>query len=149
MKPQTALNRIWKHFIVDEKPWGLNADAGKCQYRTAEGNSCAVGCLMTDEQYARITENQEPHEISTILGWLEPETDRMLLSVLELAQFAHDHCAINERALRRIADRVDSMDPVEVSMSRIQEIIRDQREVFAYRLTKIATDLDLKVPYGR
>ena len=45
---QRIFNLAWQAFIVERRPPGRGPEG--CQYRTANGNRCAVGLALNDEQ---------------------------------------------------------------------------------------------------
>jgi len=49
MTNQTAFNKVWRWFIVKEKPRSFNE--GGCMYRDVKGNKCAIGVLIPDNLY--------------------------------------------------------------------------------------------------
>jgi len=83
MTDQETFNRVYNHLKKQGKPaldlWG------RCSYRTEEGLMCAVGCLISDEDY-RV--EFEGFCLSGIigLGW-DPKGNVSLLIAL---QSAHD-----------------------------------------------------------
>ena len=40
--------------MLDHKAWA----GGVCKYRTPDGNKCAVGCFLSDEQYDSLNPNE-------------------------------------------------------------------------------------------
>ncbi len=48
MTPQEIFDYVKNHF---EKQQTASMDGGACRYRTKDGKSCAVGCLIPVSQY--------------------------------------------------------------------------------------------------
>lgn len=68
---QEIFNKVWHHFIVEEKPLSfvVDPDSGKvsCRYRDHEGNSCAFGIFVTDEFYERRGRSYEGSDLIRFL----------------------------------------------------------------------------------
>lgn len=60
-----------------------------CAYRSADGNSCAVGCLITDEEYTRDIEGSRVYAASCLLPDFQNEY-RDHLDMLMFLQRIHD-----------------------------------------------------------
>lgn len=83
--PQEVFDYVAKHLIKQ----GKQAVAGSnCAYRSPEGLSCAVGCLITDEEYNVNMEGESSTLLSTRLGSPFWKTHEGLLIDLQL--FVHD-----------------------------------------------------------
>ena len=54
LTPQEAFNAVWQAFVVEKRPFGR--DSIKCVYRGPNGERCAVGVLLRDEEYSRSME---------------------------------------------------------------------------------------------
>jgi len=93
---------------------------GQCEYRTYDGNKCAVGCLFTDKEYNSFVSDYEGSSVSglfdddnafpksiaeKLLGKTEEETNRKY-SFLEQAQITHDSYA------RDAEDFVERLDKI-------------------------------------
>ncbi len=46
---QEMLDRVWRHFLVEEKPAGMSSRGG-CTYR-GDGRCCAIGLFLPDEVF--------------------------------------------------------------------------------------------------
>lgn len=122
---QTILNTVAAHLRKQGQP-ARNPDTGTCQYRakTASGVtlSCAVGCLITDEEY--VPEMDAGFRGSTVRALIERkllpahlvEFERLLMGL----QRVHDTLAywgaggfnaLGERALRQVASDFDLTYP--------------------------------------
>jgi hypothetical protein len=55
MTDQEIFDRVSAHLLQQNKP---AMEGGKCCYRTSEGLSCAVGCLIAPEVYSEGLEGQ-------------------------------------------------------------------------------------------
>ena len=60
MTHQEIFNKVATHLLTQRKQ-AIN-DAGICFYRTPEGLSCAVGCLIPDDLYTPLIETGIPGE---------------------------------------------------------------------------------------
>lgn len=47
---QEIFNRVWQHFIVEDKPYAYDTDIQLCSYLTKEGHQCAIGLFLTPNQ---------------------------------------------------------------------------------------------------
>ena len=55
MTDQEIFNKVAAHLLRQGK---RAVERGKCVYRTSEGLSCAVGCLIAPEAYSALLEEQ-------------------------------------------------------------------------------------------
>lgn len=88
MTPQEVFDKVAKHLLTQKK--AALASNGSCQYRTASGLSCAVGCLIPDDVYVISMENKAARSFLDEHGDDVPELvphRRLLLSL----QLVHDH----------------------------------------------------------
>lgn len=95
---QTIYNMVVKHFFTQVEPAGYRDDDGVilCYYRT-DGNMCAVGCLIEDEEYDPKMEQKSVYalgEAGLLPRRLLPH--RILLKDL---QTLHDNCVLHDRLL--------------------------------------------------
>jgi hypothetical protein len=91
------------------KPKPLDPEQFRCVYRTPEGNKCAVGCLISDEEYA----NDGPmleylggirSVVSEAYRDLDDEDLPNLVLLSELQSVHDDHPSVDwETELRRVA----------------------------------------------
>lgn len=54
MNTQEAFNKIYAYYVFDKNPPGW--DGNRCTYRGPSGEKCAVGVLMSDEDYEALEE---------------------------------------------------------------------------------------------
>jgi hypothetical protein len=94
MTRQEVFNKVATHLLTQNRKSmiGHTVGRGKCRYRTPNGLSCAVGCLIPDELYTGNIEGCDVNRIflsfpalSEYLG----EDNRRLLKAL---QTVHDCC---------------------------------------------------------
>lgn len=78
--PQTAFNKIWRHFVRDKNPRGYSKGDG-CQYRS-NGNKCAVGIFIPNSEYSIGLERKMISE----LGLFDDATEMFMYQ----AQDTHD-----------------------------------------------------------
>lgn len=113
MTNQEAFNKIVAR-LMDGTGRSVN-DEGRCMYRAPNGLSCAVGCLIPDDEYDEGIEGIPADELPHLdcLNGLD-------FNMLENIQFVHDKplnwtgTKLNGegiRYLRRIADRYDLTMP--------------------------------------
>lgn len=59
MKAQEIINKVYNHFVIEGNPRSFISENGKvsCQYRSPDGNKCAVGVLISDKYYRKTMEN--------------------------------------------------------------------------------------------
>lgn len=62
MTKQEIFNKVWDHYIVKKSPPGVDPTDGKCRYRTPEGNVCAVGLFLTEEEATKVPVSAVPAE---------------------------------------------------------------------------------------
>lgn len=54
MNKQQIFNKVWNHFIVEDNgPSILSNEDGRarCSYRSPDGNKCAAGVIISDDDY--------------------------------------------------------------------------------------------------
>ena len=83
---QDVFNEVWTKITAQGR---LGYEDGACKYRTSDGASCAIGCLIDDAMAARLP-NRTIHEIE--LGFL-PDWMRPMVDFLTKLQDAHDNAA--------------------------------------------------------
>lgn len=92
MTPEQIINKSYQH-LIKQGHRAVN-DNGNCLYRTAEGEACGVGCLLSDEvaQSWDAHFESEDSSISTIIAtqevpdWIKDNKD-LLVSI----QTIHDN----------------------------------------------------------
>lgn len=92
-KYQEIFDTVATHLIKQGGP-AMNVRGTDCAYRAQDGKMCAVGCLMTDEEY---TSDFEGNGVVELIdkGWRPQGVDRMtpkMRSFLQELQTAHDNC---------------------------------------------------------
>lgn len=95
MTEQEIFDKVVRHLYAQGKP--AVEGEGNCRYRTHDGMSCAVGCLIPDDCYNPLMENLSSsmpqveaalRKAGTLPGGIADNGIRKLLSNL---QYAHDH----------------------------------------------------------
>lgn len=90
---QEVFDHVVNHFRRQGRPaihplWAPDSDAyARCVYRTADGNKCAVGCLIPDEKYDPSFEGQSVYEPKVLAA---TGLAREFLPLLSSLQTAHD-----------------------------------------------------------
>ena len=52
---QEIFNKVWQHFIVEDKPYAYDPDTQLCSYLTKEGHQCAIGLFLSEKQAKDLT----------------------------------------------------------------------------------------------
>jgi hypothetical protein len=66
---QSAFDKMCKHlWSMKKRAYCLDTD--NCVYRTKDGNRCAVGCLIEDEDYSESLENQTASDVARVIPYL-------------------------------------------------------------------------------
>jgi hypothetical protein len=61
---QDVFNQVARHLLTQmEKAIVIVEDEPHCQYRTYSGLTCAVGCMITDEEYTPMFEGMTASEV--------------------------------------------------------------------------------------
>ena len=68
MTAQEIFDTVAHHLIAQGKP-ALSGEGG-CSYRAPDGSKCAIGCLITDEEYSEEFEDKDIKEVLCIAGGL-------------------------------------------------------------------------------
>lgn len=105
---QELFTQVAKHLLAQN---GRSVVAGKCKYRGDNGLKCAVGCLITDENYLPTAEGRPAWDAVVRKGvqdsgWTyDEETEPLLLQL----QAVHDHNAVHlwQEDLAGIATKFD------------------------------------------
>lgn len=115
MTPQDIINKVYNHFITEGNPRSfIPGEDGQvsCQYRSPEGNKCAVGVLISDKYYRKTMENNPIDVIIeryTLPEFIKDNSD--LLDDLRewhdmgTARMTHLTSRQNVREFKRIAKR--------------------------------------------
>jgi len=123
MTPQDIINKVYNHFVTEGNPRSFIEDGNNglsCQYRSPDGNKCAVGILISDKRYRKDMEGR------TLVGLLGSHRDRLpqymqdnSLLLQRLQSWHDDHSKRtlylnsreNVRAIKRIAKAYDCTVP--------------------------------------
>ena len=121
MTPQDIINKVYNHFITEGNPRSFikRGDGNiTCQYRSPEGNKCAVGILMSDKVYKK---DMEGKTLSGLHAFEIPkymkEDNYYLLSALQAwhdgpsLRTTHLTSRKHVREFKRIAKRYDCTVP--------------------------------------
>lgn len=88
---QDAYNKIRTYFSRPDAVIAVSetTDYGsRCLYKTEEGNKCAIGCLLSDDEYDERFEGLNASEVVGMLGW---EFMSSFGHSLDVIQHIHDH----------------------------------------------------------
>jgi len=93
MSVREIFNKVEKH-LLKQNAKSMN-DSQSCRYRTYDGLSCAVGCLMTDDMYDSSFEGEsvqadEVEEALTPIVGVNEEKREIKLGLLYQLQLVHD-----------------------------------------------------------
>jgi hypothetical protein len=69
MTPQEIFDTVARHLIAQGRQ--AKDEGGNCVYRAEDGSKCAVGCLITDEEYV-------PSMETVVFGQREAGTERQI-----------------------------------------------------------------------
>jgi len=117
MDLQTAFNKIWQAFIVEEAPQSLNNSDGACSYRTfnPEGNvisRCAIGVCIPDDKYYPAIEGMSIFDLQTqwesFYDIFDTDIDVDALAHLQRAHDFHfnvNYDDLRQHVLREVADK--------------------------------------------
>lgn len=92
MTDQEIFDKVYAHFRANgfKVSWD---GASKCMYRAPDGNRCAVGVLITDENYYLDLEGSGAMEKCVVEALLGSGIERRQLSFVRRLQLAHDNLA--------------------------------------------------------
>lgn len=107
MNTQEAYEQMRSYFSKPGVQYGIEEDAGQCMYRTPDGNKCAVGCLIEDENYDTMFDIDvtTPDDLQSIYGMLT-DVDAQFMTD---AQKLHDQCAFSEQPMWVFIERLDGL----------------------------------------
>jgi hypothetical protein len=88
-RQQGLFNRVWQHFVVEKKPFGLNPQG--CVFRNKEGYPCAVGLFIPNARYTPGLEGASPLGLIHLGVLVGPTAEDIVL--LNALQDAHDNAA--------------------------------------------------------
>ena len=81
MTNQEAFEKVAHHLLSLKEP---SVDKGQCKYRARNGNKCAIGILIPDEQYDPAFEDKSVH------GLRVPCLENLSRSLLSSLQRTHE-----------------------------------------------------------
>lgn len=99
MSKQEIFDRVAKHLIEQDEPSAYGEDVPVCRYRLTSPDgkqlSCAIGCLIPDDEYDERLEGYGLAAINT--DWNVPSVNRLIdevgIEYMDLLQSAHDRAA--------------------------------------------------------
>lgn len=95
LKGQKLFDKVVNHLVAQGKQSIGHFPSGDegCLYRSKDGLSCAVGCLIEDKHYTRDMENREPGYPVVTEGLRKSgvSTDASTLQLLRELQRIHDN----------------------------------------------------------
>jgi hypothetical protein len=124
MSLQDAYEKIRQHFL-DQKVVAVEPNTTMCQYRGPNGTMCAVGCLITDDNYSS---DLEGNTIGTgkvakaviastgldVVPGNWNEDGSLAYKFLEQAQSIHDSLRFEEDDGRTLVDVIPDLDALAV-----------------------------------
>lgn len=105
MNPQEIFNTVVNH-LRNQNSKALNEE-GSCCYRGCDGKKCAIGCLITDEEYSQCFEGVSAQNLLQVQNI--PDSLKVKLSnhhkLLQNLQNIHDSYPVQawESQFKRIA----------------------------------------------
>jgi len=109
---QDAFDAVWDHFV--SRGCGPSFEAGTCLYRSGdEGtNRCAIGVLLSDEDYAAMNESQRRTNVSALLseGYKFPKSPLIQRTFPDCAPSAHGSSASQRAAKQFLRELQDAHD---------------------------------------
>ena len=96
MNRQEIFDKVITHLVTQKVQSRTNSDWGGCAYRGENGLSCAVGCLISDEDYRPEMDDSDVIEMGTDIGAILnvfphlPEWMRLNRDLLSDLQGIHD-----------------------------------------------------------
>lgn len=110
--PQLVFTMVWRHFSKPGAALGRNGivknGLGVCAYRTTHGDSCAVGCLLTEEE-----------------ALMPPWSDNVIVANMDIAQLPERLRRYDVYALlKHMQGRHDDASGVEQFLERLRDIAK-------------------------
>jgi len=100
MNKQEIFNKVRDH-LLKQNAKSLKKHSIHCAYRSDSGLKCAIGCLITDENYEAAHEGLGAEEVPVVQMversldiLIDPETSRLLYDLQDL----HDNYNVDEWA---------------------------------------------------
>ena len=109
MTSQAILNTVAAHLLKQGvkslSPDASHDEGNNCAYRSPEGLSCAVGCLISDDEYRSEMESKNIDGLRDLL----PERLRGHMELLTSLQLIHDVHPVADwpRQLRELSESLD------------------------------------------
>lgn len=101
--PQEIFDRVVTHLRTqNRKSYSIDGDNAKCVYRSKEGYSCAVGCLIPDELYKPEMDGFDDEASDTSIdglikkNFVLPDYFKDNLMLLSELQYVHDRTVTTE-----------------------------------------------------
>lgn len=117
MNKQEVFNRVRDHLLKQGAKSMMSRNDGvgdDCQYRGPNGLQCAVGCLITDEAFARGVEDERNFNSVAIYNWRVKQALRE--SGIEFGDYSNDLKLLS--ALQEVHD----VHPVEQWPSLLRDV---------------------------
>lgn len=115
---QQDFNTVWQHCVVEQNPpsWGRSIGRGDgCLYNGPDGSMCFYSVLLTDDERARVVENDTAYQI---IRELPVERHQGCMDFYTRLQKSHDDNAslpkfhdVAEARLRELAYEYDLAIP--------------------------------------
>lgn len=132
MTPQEIFDKVAKH-LLHQKVKSYYNQNGTCAYRGSNGTMCAVGCLITDEEYSP---DMEGKTVGGLLSWAR-------YRAIERPMFYTE----KERTLYKgLYERLASHQGLLIELQEIHD--GGSPEYWHNRLSELALRHDLKMPEG-
>lgn len=99
MTPQDLYTKVRKHLLTQMQKAFRAGGSGRCAYRTASGLTCAIGCLISKENYSEELEGKTGiHTVVLEAAGLSGQTglDSLILDLQEV----HDNYDVVEWSTR-------------------------------------------------
>ena len=93
MNMQEAFDKVWERFVVEGRPASVRVVNGtkRCKYRGPRGARCAVGLLISGDEYRPEMEGKSAGEL--VEAFDPPSLRALDCNFLEDLQNAHDDAA--------------------------------------------------------
>lgn len=100
---QRIYDKVLRHLVKQGKV-SVDRKSGQCKYRGPNGTSCAVGCLISDEEYFKGLDNQSNNfnnNITDVAVYFGLKIKKSKLTFLEDLQEMHDYSFFTEDLIKR------------------------------------------------